>query len=192
MQNDLSKFRNTIRSIRQVVVTASIVTAIGLAGVVGARTIERGPSGKTIIPVERIAKLTTISRTSEPSRRPLKAKPVELLRDIPTDAITHSGTHIVMMEVTAYCACPKCCGPNATGLTASGKDISYNFGKFVAADAKLPFGTKLLIPGYSSDPVEVIDRGGAIRGDRLDVFFPTHEAALEWGRRTVQVTILDD
>lgn len=95
------------------------------------------------------------------------------------------------MEVTAYCACPKCCGPNAQGITASGKTVDYNSGKFVAADGKFAFGTKLIVPGYDSTPVEVIDRGGAIKGDKLDVFFPTHEEALEWGRRHVPVTVLD-
>jgi 3D (Asp-Asp-Asp) domain-containing protein len=96
------------------------------------------------------------------------------------------------MEVTAYCPCTKCCGPKAQGLTANGQSVSYNDGKFVAADTDvLPFGTRLLIPGYHADAVEVIDRGGAIKGNRLDVFFPTHEAALEWGRRQVDVIVVD-
>jgi len=37
----------------------------------------------------------------------------------------------------------------------------------------------------------VIDRGGAIKGDKLDVFFPTHQEALKWGRQTVEVKIID-
>jgi 3D (Asp-Asp-Asp) domain-containing protein len=35
----------------------------------------------------------------------------------------------------------------------------------------------------------VLDRGGAIEGKRLDVLYPTHERALQWGRRTVEVTV---
>jgi len=35
----------------------------------------------------------------------------------------------------------------------------------------------------------VIDRGGSIKGNRLDVFFPTHQQAVDWGRRWVQVSI---
>lgn len=132
---------------------------------------------------------------------------MELLHDV-TD--THNGARPSMMlpqvvspvhpkyrtlemEVTAYCACPKCCGPNAQGLTASGKLVSYNNGEFVAADTSvLPFGTKLIIPGYaSSTPVEVIDRGGAIKGNKLDVFYASHEEALKWGRQKISVTILN-
>ena len=99
----------------------------------------------------------------------------------------------VIMEVTGYCPCKKCCGPKARGVTASGRDITDNGGRFVAADTKkLPFGTKVVIPGYADDkPVEVLDRGGAIKGDKLDLFFPTHKQALQWGRRRVEVTILE-
>jgi 3D (Asp-Asp-Asp) domain-containing protein len=122
--------------------------------------------------------------------------PIELMHDIaaPTStSIKLPHVRTLVMQVTAYCPCQKCCGPNAHGITASGKDITYNDGRFVAADTRsLPFGTRLVIPGYhNTQPVEVIDRGGAIKGDKLDVFFPTHEEALKWGRQTVEVTIID-
>ena len=98
------------------------------------------------------------------------------------------------MEVTAYCPCKKCCGPKASGITASGKHVSYNNGRFVAADTKvLPFGTKVIIPGYGAteSPVEVIDRGGAIKGNKLDVFFASHEQARKWGRKRIPVLIVE-
>ena len=78
--------------------------------------------------------------------------------------------------------------------TASGKRVNYNGGKFVAADTRLlPFGTKLVIPGYHEQlagGVEVIDRGGDIKGKRLDVFFASHAEAKAWGRRMVKVDVL--
>lgn len=96
----------------------------------------------------------------------------------------------VLMEVTAYCPCTKCCGKDAHGVTASGRHVSHNNGRFVAADTSvLPFGTKLVIPGYGNGPVEVVDRGGAIKGNKLDVFYPTHEEARQWGRRWVEVIV---
>jgi 3D (Asp-Asp-Asp) domain-containing protein len=92
------------------------------------------------------------------------------------------------MVVTAYCPCTECCGPNARGITASGRPVSANGGRFVAADTDLPFGTLLLIPGYNDGrPTEVLDRGGAIKGNRLDVYFPTHEEAKRWGVRRLEV-----
>ena len=92
------------------------------------------------------------------------------------------------MLVTAYCPCTECCGPNARGITASGRPVSANGGRFVAADRSIPFGTMLVIPGYNDGrPVEVLDRGGAIKGDHLDVFFPTHGQAKRWGARRLEV-----
>jgi 3D (Asp-Asp-Asp) domain-containing protein len=94
------------------------------------------------------------------------------------------------MVVTAYCPCTRCCGPNACGITASGKPVTANGGRFVAADRDLPFGTMLIIPGYNNGrPVEVLDRGGAIKGNRLDVFFPTHQEARQWGVRRLKVRL---
>jgi 3D (Asp-Asp-Asp) domain-containing protein len=118
--------------------------------------------------------------------------PAELLQPVERVPPSSSpGLRQLEMEVTAYCACPRCCGPNARGITASGKHVSHNNGRFVAADTRLlPFGTKLSIPGYHGGvEVEVIDRGGAIKGNKLDVYFPTHEQARQWGRRKLLVTV---
>lgn len=96
------------------------------------------------------------------------------------------------MVVTAYCPCTVCCGPQAQGVTASGRPVSANGGRFVAADRDIPFGTMLVIPGYHDGrPVEVLDRGGAIEGNRLDVYFPTHDEARRWGVRKLTVARLD-
>jgi 3D (Asp-Asp-Asp) domain-containing protein len=95
------------------------------------------------------------------------------------------------MLVTAYCPCVKCCGGNSDGITACGKSVYANNSRFVAADTRLlGFGTKLSIPGYcGGSPVPVYDRGGKIKGRRLDVFFLSHERALQWGSRLLDVTV---
>lgn len=109
---------------------------------------------------------------------------------VPAKASLHTK-RIVWMEVTAYCPCKKCCGPHAKRITASGKTVRFNGGKFVAADTdRLPFGTKLSIPGYhGGQAVPVIDTGYAIRGNRLDVFFPDHATAVRWGVKWLPVVI---
>ena len=95
----------------------------------------------------------------------------------------------IRMRVTAYCPCPKCCGEYSDGVTACGHKIRPG-DTFVAADRRYSFGTEMLIPGYSnSRPVKVLDRGGAIKGNRLDVFFATHEEALEWGVRHLDIKV---
>ncbi|MHC4500108.1 MAG: 3D domain-containing protein [Planctomycetota bacterium] len=95
----------------------------------------------------------------------------------------------VKMRVTAYCPCEKCCGEYSDGITACGRRIQPG-DMFVAADKKYAFETKMKVPGYNnSEPVQVLDRGGAIRGDRLDVFFHSHEEALNWGVRYLLVKV---
>ena len=89
-----------------------------------------------------------------------------------------------LMEITAYCPCERCCGKWADGYTASGHKIQPG-DKFAAAPKHIPFGTMLDIPSYGIVPV--LDRGGAITVSKLDVFFPSHQEALDWGRKYLEV-----
>jgi len=108
------------------------------------------------------------------------------------------------MTVTAYCDCQKCCGWKRTwygkpvyaygslkgkrkkvGVTASGTDAKV--GTLAADTSRYPFGTMMYVPGYGYGRVE--DRGGAIKGDHIDLFFKTHKEALEWGRQQRQVRV---
>jgi 3D (Asp-Asp-Asp) domain-containing protein len=183
------------------VVNFSKARSLGLALGVGlAASLLGAREGKTAA-IERPHAAHVTHVIASPA--PIVEQPkIELLHDIVESAAKPAAMiaipkitkahHTVKMIVTAYCPCPKCCGPDAMGLTASGKDVTYNNGHFVAADKSFAFGTNLIIPGYNDGkPVEVIDRGGAIKGNKLDVFFPTHEEALQWGRRTIEVTVID-
>lgn len=91
--------------------------------------------------------------------------------------------------VTAYCACKKCCGPNAKGLTASGKTVKVG----MIACNHLKFGTKVIIGGQT---YTVEDRGAKrLFGDfkdikrRIDIYFQTHQQALNFGIKKMEVTI---
>ncbi len=95
------------------------------------------------------------------------------------------------MVVTAYSPDSRSCGDSADGITASNHAVFTNAYRLVAADSRvLPLGSIISVPGYDSgNLVPVLDRGGAIKGLRLDVLFPTHEIARQWGVRTVKVTV---
>jgi len=96
-----------------------------------------------------------------------------------------------MCRVTAYCPCKECCGKFADGITASGHKIQAG-DRFVAANASIPFGRMVVVPGYNNGkPVPVLDRGGAIKGDKIDVFFGSHAEALEWGVKCLEVKFLE-
>lgn len=89
--------------------------------------------------------------------------------------------------VTAYCPCEICCGEYSDGITASGHVIQPN-DKFCAAPPEIEFGTMISIPGYGMVPV--LDRGSAIIGNRLDLFFPTHDEARAWGVQILSIKIM--
>ena len=107
---------------------------------------------------------------------------ISFMRPVPLSTIEQVKK--VEMEVTAYCGCEKCCGSYADGVTASGYKLQEG-SKVVAAPKNIPFGTEIYIPGYGLATVE--DRGGAIKGNRIDVYFHTHKEALQWGRQIVIV-----
>lgn len=112
----------------------------------------------------------------------------------------------VRMTVTGYCDCGDCCGwerswlrlgapvyssgPNkgkrkAVGVTATGSETRR--GTAAVDPRRFPFGTVFRVPGYGYARAE--DTGGAIKGNHIDLWFPSHEAALRWGRRTLSVTV---
>jgi 3D (Asp-Asp-Asp) domain-containing protein len=95
------------------------------------------------------------------------------------------------MVVTAYSPDARSCGEFADGRTATLHSVDTNAHRLVAADPRvLAYGSMLTIPGYDSGHVvPVLDCGGAIKGNRLDLLFPTHEQAIKWGRKTLTVTV---
>jgi 3D (Asp-Asp-Asp) domain-containing protein len=111
---------------------------------------------------------------------------------------------IATLEITAYSADAKSCGwkrnwwgrpvyaygpnkgkPKKVGQTASG--IRARRGTIAADTSIFPFGTIMYIPGYGYGRVE--DRGGAIKGYHIDVFFRRRKDAPKWGRVKKRVKI---
>ncbi len=97
------------------------------------------------------------------------------------------------MLVTAYAPDARSCGDFADGQTATLHAVTTNAGRLVAADTRvLPYGSMLSIPGYDNGSIApVLDCGGAIKGNRLDLLFPTHAQARDWGVRRLKVTVYE-
>ncbi len=96
-----------------------------------------------------------------------------------------SGTTKIF-KITAYCPCSKCCGKYASGYTSSGTKATA--GRTVAASSQFAFGTKLIINGKE---YTVEDRGGAITGNKIDIFMNTHAEALAWGVKYLPVQVVE-
>lgn len=87
---------------------------------------------------------------------------------------------------TAYCPCRRCCG-KSDAITASGERVKE--GVTVAADWRvIPKGTKVIIEGMGERTVQ--DKGGAIKGRRIDIYFNEHQRAKEFGRQKLKIWVL--
>ena len=115
-----------------------------------------------------------------------------------SDTVVLRGTHgsqtrggdwrcPLVMEATAYDPGPRSCGKWASGYTATGAKAEK--GIVAVDDRVIPMGTRMYIPGYGF--ALAADRGGAIKGMRIDLCYATYAEAIQFGRRKVKVYLLD-
>ncbi|WP_164667499.1 3D domain-containing protein [Virgibacillus doumboii] len=93
----------------------------------------------------------------------------------------------ISVTATAYTAdCDGC-----SGITSTGIDLNANpNAKVIAVDPNvIPLGSEVYVEGYGY--ATAADVGGAIDGNRIDIHVPTKSEAYDWGRRTVDVTIVN-
>jgi 3D (Asp-Asp-Asp) domain-containing protein len=98
-----------------------------------------------------------------------------------------SSTQTIYFEATAYTAyCTGCSGTTTTGINLRANPSA----KVVAVDPSvIPLGTKLYVDGYGYAVAG--DTGGDIKGHRMDLFMSSKSDALAFGRKTVQVKVLN-
>ncbi|MCM3567085.1 LysM peptidoglycan-binding and 3D domain-containing protein [Neobacillus mesonae] len=106
-----------------------------------------------------------------------------------TNAVSTSNTSKkeINVKATAYTAyCEGCSGTTATGI-----DLRANpHKKVIAVDPNvIPLGSKVYVEGVG----EAIagDTGGAIKGNRIDVFIPSEKDAMKFGVKNLKVTIIN-
>lgn len=115
-------------------------------------------------------------------------------REIATQTIVPEWTSLGEFKLTAYCACEKCCGAWAYNrpIDESGDPIVYTAdqsvaeqGVTVAADTDvLPFGTQIMINNHV---YTVQDNGSAVDGNHIDIYFESHEEALQFGIQYAEI-----
>lgn len=116
---------------------------------------------------------STIEQVIAPPQLPYR----ERLEELASRGVIRS----MNAEITCYTASADECG-NDLGITASGESVRDGI---VAADSSIPFGTILYIEGVGE--VVVKDRGGAIEGNRIDLYVETKDEAFNFGRQQRKV-----
>ncbi len=93
--------------------------------------------------------------------------------------------HTIWVKATGYCPCNRCNYPYGGQPSCSGLPLEHGI---VAIDPSvIPMGSALSIPGYG-DGIAA-DTGNAIKGNRIDLCFATHNEALAWGVQTIPITV---
>lgn len=126
----------------------------------------------------------------EQSKPAEQTKPVE--QSEPADSNNESQDQAesgkeITVSATAYTAdCQGCSGTTATGV-----DLKANpDAKVIAVDPSvIPLGSKVYVEGYGY--ATAADTGGAIKGNRVDIFVPNEQDAVNWGVKNVKVQILN-
>lgn len=124
----------------------------------------------------RAAQVSAVTLPEEAETEPATEEAAEIAPELQS-----LGT----FKLTAYCPCAKCCGEWADGITYTLTEATP--GRTVAVDPDvIPLGSTVYIDG---SPYVAEDIGGAIQGNRIDVFFPDHQTALQFGVQYAEVEI---
>lgn len=114
----------------------------------------------------------------EPETVP-EATPEPVQETVPESNLTFLGN----FALSAYCPCSACCGPYASGHTASGTVATE--GVTVAMNG-LDFGTKLMINGH----IYTVEDRGTPYG-LVDIFFAEHSSARAFGLQYADVYLVE-
>ncbi len=174
---------------RRILISWVIVLLIGVViGFLIGHTFKAVASDKEVF-----AETNIPMSTPTPSPTSITSTPVQkTVEPTPKTELVSLG----VFRITAYCHCEKCCGNWAKNrptdedgsllvYTASG-ELAVE-GVTIAADTSiLPFGTEVIIDG---NKYIVQDRGGAIKGNRIDIYFESHQEALNFGVQYKEIFI---
>lgn len=107
-----------------------------------------------------------------------KTKQVEKWNNLPKEKFT--------INASAYTASADECDNNL-GITSSGIKVQEK--RTIACPPSFPFGAKLSIEGYGTYVCE--DRGGAIKGNHIDIYVKTKSEAFAFGRRNLIAQVVE-
>lgn len=149
---------------------------------------EEEPSTETIAVIEEPV-ITTTEAPAETTEAPATTtETTEASTETPAETTPAGTRSLGMFTITAYCGCSQCCGAYAEGrgdvvTGALGVPLIGNYS--IAVDPNvIAFYSTVYINGA---PYVAHDTGGAIQGNRIDIYMDNHQDALNWGVRTVEV-----
>ncbi|WVE34546.1 LysM peptidoglycan-binding domain-containing protein [Priestia megaterium] len=124
---------------------------------------------------------------AEQAQKEQQQAQAEQAQQQPAESSQQASGKSMTVEATAYTA--NCAG--CSGTTATGVDLKANPNqKVIAVDPSvIPLGSKVYVEGYGE--AVAADTGGAIKGNRIDVFVPSEGDAQQFGRKSVKITVMN-
>ena len=166
------------------------LTAVGTKVIVasvsrGARTKAAAPAPKATAPKVAAPKAPAPKATAPKTAAPKAAEPKTA--SVAATAPAEPAGRTLIVSATAYTA--SCTG--CSGITATGINLKANPGlKVIAVDPNvIPLGSKVYVEGYGYAVAG--DTGGAIKGNKIDLFMAKQSSAIAFGRQQVKVTVLN-
>lgn len=164
------------------------------------RSLERGDTFKLRAKVRNSSKKKIIWKSSKKKVATVNRRGVVTAKDKGKTTITATiaGTNIkarcvitvknyvtMWVKTTGYCNCRSCAGQWAGAATASGTRPQEN--RTIAVDKRIiPLGTKVQI----GDEMYVAeDTGGAIKGNKIDVYYSSHGKAMAHGVKYQKIRV---
>jgi len=147
--------------------------------------------------VQNVSNETAENEVNQAAEEPAQeepAQPEETTQEQPQEPVQEEAQteeqaegETISVTATAYTA--DCAG--CSGVTATGVDLNNDpNAKVIAVDPNvIPLGSEVYVEGYGH--AIAADTGGAINGNKIDVHVPSKSEAMNWGNKSVEVTILD-
>lgn len=182
-----------------IVTMAEIILAIVIVSVIATMVaLLAGKSPSEPMETETTTEIVLETETETEIVEVSTQKEVETEIQTETEVEPTSRTELVSMgtfTITAYCSCEICCSSewaNNRPLDEYGNPIVYGAsGEVLVSDYSIatdvgliPYGETILI---NDQEYVAHDCGGAIKGNRIDIYMSSHEKALEWGVQNIEI-----
>ncbi|MBS4190140.1 LysM peptidoglycan-binding domain-containing protein [Bacillus sp. FJAT-49705] len=144
-----------------------------------------GIAKKNNVSVQQIKSWNNLKSDTIKPNQVLKLTKTATEANKPAPPVKSASFKEITVKATAYTANCK----NCSGITYTGINLKKNpNAKVISVDPNvIPLGSKVYVPGYGE--AIAADKGSSIKGNKIDVFIPSKQNAINWGNKTIKIKV---